>query len=225
MRDPVYGWFHPGEIVLMQEIEESFKRTRRSYLLSTSINQRFRDLLSRNCTRVSCKHCFLDSVFCWKDAVVFEIDNIVWDDVPGSDKWLWYWRRAYVVDSKRSRGVFREFCEQIMNWADCSGIAFCLVASSFGFDLANIDRPNWLGSVEEVACAWNSELTDIRPDDWLVHFYRSLGFKNAFIGYGDMEKDKGRYPIERSFVYVGKQADSNVFAGVRTREMLGLGMK
>ena len=224
MRDCVYGHFQSVEIEALREIDSLFKKTRREYLCRTTPNQRFREILSEKCRRVSCNHIFLESVWSWNDSVVFEIENIKWDDVDGSSEWLWYWRRAYVVDSKRAAGVFRSFCEQIKQWADRSGVAICFFASAFGIDVSGVERSNYLSTLEEVSCAWNSELVEIRPDDWLVEFYRSLGFRNAYISHNGIAVDPKVYLIERSFVYVGNGAEWRVCDGVRKREMLGIGM-
>jgi hypothetical protein len=224
MRDPLYGWFQPAEVEALREIESIFKRTRREYLCKTTPNQRFRDILRSKCKMVSCNHIFLDGVWSWNDAVVFEFANIKWDDVEGSSEWLWYLTRAYVIDSQRGNGVFRHFCREMMEWSDRSGIAICFFATAFGFDTLNVDLPNYLGTLEQVSCAWNSELTFIKPDDWLVAFYRETGFRNAYISHDGLLVDPEVYGIDRSFVYVGTEADWKVAEGVRKREMLGKGM-
>jgi|APCry1669189034_1035192.scaffolds.fasta_scaffold02613_6 GNAT superfamily N-acetyltransferase len=224
MRDLFYGHFHPVEINALREIDGLFKKSRREYLCRTTPNQRFRELLSSNCLGVSCNYCFLEGVWSWNGSIVFEIENVSWDDVDGSIGWLWYLRRAYVVDSARCKGVFKRFCLAIMEWADRSGIALCFFASSFGFDLSGVDRANYLMSLEDVSCAWKSELTDIRPDGWLVDFYRNMGFKNAYISHSGFAMDPNVYGVDRSFVYVGKESEWRVVEGVRKREMLGKSM-
>ena len=224
MRDPVYGWFQPAEVDALREMELLFKKSRRDYLCRTTPNQRFMDILRNECKMVSCNHIFLDGVWSWNDSVVFELAKIKWDDVDGSSDWLWYWTRAYCVDSKRGNGVFGQFCREMMEWCDRSGVAICFFASGFGFDVGNIDLPNYLSTLEQVSCSWCSALTEIKPDEWLIDFYRGMGFRNAYISHSGKMVDPMVYGIERSFVYVGKEAEWKVVDGVRKREMLGSGM-
>lgn len=220
----MYGWFQPAEVESLREIDLLLNRSRRDYLCRTTPNQRFKEILRSNCKMVSCNHIFLDGVWSWNDLVVFEVASINWDDVDGSSEWLWYWTRAYVIDSKRENGVFSQFCREMMKWCDRSGIAICFFASAYGFDLRNVELPNYLSTLEQVSCAWGSALTDIRPDDWLVEFYRGTGFRNAYISHSGILVDPQVYGIDRSFVYVGKEAEWKVVDGVRKREMLGTGM-
>ena len=188
MRDIRYGHFQEAELEALREIDGLFKRARREYLSNTSPNQRFRDFLRRECLMVQCNNQFHDNVWSWNDSVVFEIENARWDDCVDSISWLWYWRKAYVVDSKRGSGVFGRFCNEIQSWCDRSGVVVCFVAKSFGFGtqsdtaevLDHVVRPaRWLDTVSEVSCAWNSSLISSFPDDWLVEFYKNRGFINC----------------------------------------------
>lgn len=232
MRHPVYGHFHEIEIDAIREIEWCFRRSRREYLSRTTPNQRFKEFLRANCKMVSCNYQFLEDVWSWDDCVVFEIENAKWDDIDGSDTWLWYWRKAYVVDSKRASGAFKRFCSELQKWCDKSGVVVCFIASAFGYDVGNFGigsdlscgRPaSFLANIEEVSCAWRNDIVEIRPDDWLVEFYRSVGFRNSAMIFSGLSKSPDKIPLERQFVYVGKEADWKVSDGVRRRDMRATG--
>lgn len=226
MRDFKYGHFHELELEVLRDIEDLFRKSRREYLSRTTPSQRFKDCLRRNCLMVQCNNEFQDNVWSWNDSVVFEIERASWDESPDSASWLWYWRRAYVVDSKRGSGVFCQFCKEIQEWCDKSGVAICFVAKSFGFgtpaDSGGIldftVRPAiWLETVKDVSCAWNQSLMSSWPDDWLVDFYRSRGFENCRITFPGLCEDPESIPLERQFVYVGSEADWRVRETVRRR--------
>jgi len=225
-----YGHFQEAEVEALREIEGLFKRSRREYLSNTSPNQRFRDFLRKECLMVQCNNQFHENVWSWNDSVVFEIETAKWDDCPESISWLWYWRKAYVVDSKRGCGVFGKFCNEIQSWCDRSGVVLCFVAKSFGFGtpsdtddvLDYVSRPaSWLDTVGDVSCAWNSILMSPFPDEWLMQFYKSRGFTNGQMTFRGLCEDVSVIPFERQFVYVGKEADWCVRDVVRDRCKLG----
>ena len=217
MRHPKYGYWNPYEIELMEDLDRVLESSRRERRLRTTPNERFRDWIRSNCLRGICNKWLMDDVWIWNDSVVFELAPIKWDDAPGSEKWLWYWNRAYVVDGKKTSGEFSRFLDQFLYWVDSSGVALCLFSYAFGFDLADIGKPSYLETAEDVCCSWNIDICPTGLDEWLSNYYRKRGFRNCWIGWKNKPMPIEKYPLERQLVYVGKDADYETKTAVETR--------
>jgi GNAT superfamily N-acetyltransferase len=160
-------------------LQKSYEQTQSEFKRTTPPIRRLQKLVKDHCVpaRVSSWR-FLENVWVWEDSVVFELERAWWADVPDSGNWLAYLRRMYVLDSKRGGGFGSQFLTNLLQWAEESAAAICLVSLLFGLSRNAHDKgPFFLETVEDVLSVWETgEIHRIAGGDWLRDWYGRKGF-------------------------------------------------
>jgi GNAT superfamily N-acetyltransferase len=165
-------------------LQKSYEQSQEDYLRRTPPFMRLVNLIKQNC-RVARVDGWkqIDNVWVWRDVVVFELERAAWDDVPGSNQWLAYLRKMYVVDEQRSRGYGSEFLELLKDWCRDACTAVCLVSSPFGFAKDSFSNGAFfLQDVDAVLSLWESG--SFQPgfgQEWLRNWYSQRGLRNCWL--------------------------------------------
>lgn len=163
-------------------LQKTYKDAQDEYRRKTPPIRRLQKLIKDHCVPAKTRawH-FLENVWVWNDAVVFELEKAWWDDVPTSGDWLAYLRRMYVVDSKRGCGYGSQFIDNLLQWSRESGAVVCLVSFLFGLSRNAIDRgPFFFETIEDVLDVWEKgEIHPVVGGEWLRGWYASKGFRRG----------------------------------------------
>ena len=163
-------------------LQKTYKQSQIDYRRRTFPYLRLLNLVKQNCqvARVN-RWKQMDNVWVWKDSVVFELERACWDDVPGSNQWLAYLRKMYVIDPKRGCGYGTQFVRLLQEWCQLAGVAVCLVSVPFGFSRDSFEQGAYfLHDLDEVLSVWETgEFQPVPGQEWLRHWYTQRGFSNA----------------------------------------------
>jgi GNAT superfamily N-acetyltransferase len=169
-------------------LQRSYEQAQAEFKRTTPPIRRLQKLIKDHCVpaRVSSWR-FLENVWVWENAVIFELERAWWADVPGSGNWLAYLRRMYVLDSKRGCGYGSRFIASLLEWAEESAAAISLISLLFGLSRNAHDKgPFFLESVEDVLGVWETgEIHRIVGGEWLRDWYSRKGFSRIRLLDGD----------------------------------------
>lgn len=151
----------------------------------------------------------IDNVWVWRDTVIFELERASWDDVVGSNQWLAYLRKMYVVDSKRAVGYGSQFIQSLQEWCELSGVAVCLVSMPFGFSRDTFGQGAYfLNDLNEVLGLWETgKFQPLPVQDWLRHWYSQRGFRNVNILDGQFFGFRSPISAKDQFVFIPDSLD------------------
>jgi GNAT superfamily N-acetyltransferase len=193
-------------------LQKCYKHSQETYAEHTTPVMRLLDLVRGKCkvARVNGWKS-LENVWVWNDAVVFELEKAFWDDVSGSENWLVYLRKMYVVDSKRGRGLGSEFVHSLQQWCEISGSAVCLVSLPFGFSRdAYSGGAYFLDKAADVVDLWEEgEFHRLMGVELLRSWYSDRGFRNAFLLDGHFFSFSGAINDDDQFIYVPGTLDDS----------------
>jgi hypothetical protein len=193
-------------------LQKSYQQAQAEYRKRTPPISRLRNLIKQNCKPAKTSRWqFLENVWVWNDAVVFELERAWWNDVPGSGEWLSYLRRMYVVDSKRGVGHGTAFIRSLQSWAEDSGAAISLISCHFGLSREMHDKgPFFLESVEEVVDIWDTaEIQPVFCHDWLRCWYATRGFHNVMLLDNGFFSFRSDIASSDQFVFIPKSLDDS----------------
>lgn len=163
-------------------LQKTYKNAQEEYRRNTPPIRQLQKLIKDHCVPAKTKSWrFLENVWVWNDAVVFELEKAWWDDVPTSGDWLAYLRRMYVVDAKRGCGYGSQFIGNLLQWSQESGAVICLVSLLFGLSRNALDKgPFFLETTADVLSIWETgEIHPVVGGDWLRDWYERKGFRRA----------------------------------------------
>jgi GNAT superfamily N-acetyltransferase len=153
----------------------------------------------------------LENVWVWEDVVAFELERASWHDVPGSDQWLAYLRKMYVVDAKRGRGYGSQFVRSLQEWCQDAGAAVCLVSVPFGFSKDSLSQGAYfLNDLGEVFSLWESgEIHCLPGQDLLRHWYLQRGFLNVNLLDEHFFDFKSPVSSDDQFIFMPESVDDS----------------
>lgn len=193
-------------------LQKCYQKAQAEYRKHTPPISRLRNLIKQSCKPAKTTSWrFLENVWVWNDAVVFELERAWWSDVPGSGEWLAYLRRMYVVDSKRGVGNGTEFVRQLQGWAEEACAAICLISVHFGLSRdADDEGAFFMETLEEVVDIWDTgEIQPLVCHEWLRHWYAKRGFRNGVLLDEDFFSFRSSVPLSDQFVFVPKSLDAS----------------
>lgn len=194
-------------------LQKMYEQSQEDYRRRTSPFMRLLNLVKQNCqvARVN-RWKQIENVWVWKDAVIFELERASWDDVSGSNQWLAYLRKMYVVDPKRGAGCGSEFIRLLQEWCQLAGVAVCLVSAPFGFSRDSFGQGAYfLHDLNEVLALWETgEFQPLPGQELLRHWYSQRGFRNANLLDGQFFCFKSPISREDQFIFIPDSLDGSL---------------